>query len=129
VVWGLLGVAVSLVGYGLSRQPLHFILSAAAMGIAMGLTFTSVAALCVETVSPEHRGLAMGGYNSAIYLGMMVSAAGLGPVIGLVGFRDGFLLTTFITVLITGIAYLLMKGFSPPASVPPAGASDPGGQG
>ena len=129
VVWGLFGVAASLAGYGLSRQPLHFILSAAAMGIAMGLTFTSVAALCVETVPPEHRGIAMGGYNSAIYLGMMVSAAGLGPIIGLVGFRDGFLLTTLITVLITGIAYLLMKGFSPPLPVPPSEVSHPGGQG
>ena len=60
---------------------------------------------------PEHRAIAMGGYNSAIYLGMMVSAAGLGPIIGLIGYKDGFLLTTLITVLITGIAFLLMKGF------------------
>ena len=117
VIWGLLGVAASLAGYGLSRRPLHFILSAVAMGISMGLAFTSVAALCVETVRPDHRAIAMGGYNSAIYLGMMVSAAGLGPIIGLTGYKDGFLLTTLITVLITGIAFLLMKNFSPP-SVP-----------
>ena len=62
----------------------------------------------------------MGGYNWAIYLGMMVSAAGLGPIIGRIGFPDGFLLTTLITLLITGIAYLLMKGFSPPAKQPAA---------
>jgi DHA1 family multidrug resistance protein-like MFS transporter len=125
VVWGLLGVAASLAGYGLSRQPLHFILCAVAMGLSMGLAFTSVAALCVETVSPEHRGIAMGGYNSAIYLGMMVSAAGLGPIIGVVGFKDGFLLTTLITVLITGIAFLLLKNFSPPPLGPPAAVSPP----
>ena len=94
----------------------------------MGLTFTSVAALCVETVPPEHRAIAMGGYNSAIYLGMMVSAAGLGPIIGLIGYKDGFLLTTLITVLITGIAFLLMKNFSPPALGSPATVSHPGGQ-
>jgi len=37
------------------------------MGNQQGLAFTSVAALCVETVPLEtaHR---MGGYNSAIYL-------------------------------------------------------------
>jgi MFS family permease len=126
VVWGLMGVAASLVGYGLSRRPLHFILSAAAMGIGMGLTFTSVAALCVETVSPEHRGMAMGGYNSAIYLGMMVSAAGLGPIIGVIGFKDGFLLTTLITLLITGSAFFLMKGFPPPSPDPPDQVSHPG---
>jgi MFS family permease len=129
VVWGLLGVAASLAGYGLSRQPLHFILSAVAMGISMGLAFTSVAALCVETVPPDHRAIAMGGYNSAIYLGMMVSAAGLGPIIGLTGYKDGFLLTTLITVLITGIAFLLMKNFSPPSLGSPAAVSHPGAQG
>jgi MFS transporter, DHA1 family, multidrug resistance protein len=129
VVWGLLGVAASLAGYGVSRRPLDFILCAVTMGISMGLAFTSVAALCVETAPPEHRGIAMGGYNSAIYLGMMVSAAGLGLIIRVVGFKDGFLLTTLITLLITGIAFLLMKGFSPPLSVPPAEVSHPGGRG
>jgi MFS family permease len=129
VVWGLLGMAASLAGYGLSRQPLHFILSAAAMGISMGLAFTSVAALCVETVPIDHRSIAMGGYNSAIYLGMMVSAAGLGPIIALIGYKDGFLLTTLITVLITGVAFLLMKNFSPPSLGPPAAVSHPGAQG
>jgi MFS family permease len=129
VIWGLLGIAASLAGYGVSRRPLHFILCAAVMGIGMGLTFTSVAALCVETVRPDHRALAMGGYNSAIYLGMMVSAAGLGPIIGLAGYKDGFLLTTLITVLITGIAFLLMKNFSPPSLGPSASVPHPGAQG
>jgi DHA1 family multidrug resistance protein-like MFS transporter len=114
VVWGLLGIAAALAGYGLSRRPLHFNLCAVVMGLSMGLAFTSVAAFSVETVAPEMRNLAMGGYNSAIYLGMMVSAAGLGPILKLIGFQDGFLLTTLITVLITGASYLLMKGFSPP---------------
>jgi MFS family permease len=100
-----------------------------AMGIGMGLTFTSVAALCVETVPPDHRAIAMGGYNSAIYLGMMVSSAGLGPILGLTGFKDGFLLTTLITVLITGVAFLLMKNFSPPSLDSSAKGSHPGGQG
>ncbi len=113
VIFGLLGVVVSLAGYGISRRPLHFDLCAVAMGISMGLAFTSVAAFTVETVLPEFRGLAMGGYNSAIYLGMMVSSAGLGPIIGRIGFEDGFLITALITLLITGASYLLMKGFSP----------------
>ncbi len=113
VILGLLGVVISLAGYGLSRRPLHFDLCAVAMGLSMGLAFTSVAAFTVETVQPEFRGLAMGGYNSAIYLGMMVSSAGLGPIIGRIGFKDGFLITAFITLLITGGSYFLMKGFSP----------------
>ena len=69
----------------------------------------------------------MGGYNSAIYLGMMVSAAGLGPIIGVIGFKDGFLLTTLITLLITGIAFLLMKNFSPPPLGPASRSLAPRG--
>ena len=119
VILGLLGVVVSLAGYGVSQHPLHFDLCAVAMGISMGLAFTSVAAFSVETVRPEFRGLAMGGYNSAIYLGMMVSSAGLGPVIARLGFADGFLITALITLLITGGSYLLMKNFSPPDTPAP----------
>jgi MFS family permease len=111
VIIGLLGIVVSLAGYGISKRPLHFDLCAMAMGISMGLTFTSVAAFTVETVLPEFRGLAMGGYNAAIYLGMMVSSAGLGPVIGRIGFEDGFLITALITLLITGGSYFLMRRF------------------
>jgi DHA1 family multidrug resistance protein-like MFS transporter len=114
-VWGLLGVVASVAGYGLARTPLHFYLAAVGMGLSMGLSFTSVAAFSVETVRPKLRGLAMGGYNSAIYLGMMVSSAGLGPVISRIGFEDGFLITALITLLLTGVSYLLMKRFVPPA--------------
>ena len=50
VIAGLLGIAVSLVGYGLSRSPLQFDLAAVAMGFSMGLAFTAVAAFSIETV-------------------------------------------------------------------------------
>jgi DHA1 family multidrug resistance protein-like MFS transporter len=118
VVWGLLGIAASIAGYGLSRQLVYFMLCAVGMGISMGLAFTSVAALTVETAPPELRGLAMGGYNSAIYLGMMVSAASLGPVIKRLGFEDGFFLTTLAIILMTVISYLLMRRFVPPDRSP-----------
>jgi hypothetical protein len=58
----------------------------------------------------------MGGYNSAIYLGMMVRSAGLGPIIARIGFEDGFLITALITLLITSGSYFLMKGFIPPVN-------------
>ena len=82
------------------------------MGISMGLAFTSVAALCVETVPPDHRAIAMGGYNSAIYLGMMVSAAGLGVVIGWLGYAWTYALMGLIVALSAGGFYLLIRDYS-----------------
>ena len=81
----------------------------------MGLAFTSIGALIAETVPLEFRGLAMGGYNAAIYLGMMLSSAFMGPVIRRIGFPNGFLITALVNLLIIVGFYLLMRGFSPPA--------------
>ena len=79
----------------------------------MGLAFTSIGALTAEAAPPEFRGLAMGGYNAAIYLGMMLSSALMGPVIRSLGFTDGFLLTALINLILLAGFYLLMRGFTP----------------
>jgi len=73
VVIGMIGFAVVMSGFGMSRTMGHFMTFAVAMGVSMGLAFTSVGALIAETVDPESRGVAMGGYNSCIYFGMMVN--------------------------------------------------------
>jgi DHA1 family multidrug resistance protein-like MFS transporter len=111
VVAGLAGLTVSVAGFGFSRLPHQFILCAMAQGTSMGLAFTSIGALTAEAAPPELRGLAMGGYNSAIYLGSMLSSAFMGPVIHRIGFQDGFLITALINFLLMGFFYLLMKGF------------------
>lgn len=118
VVAGLLGVAASLAGFGISRSPAHFILCAVAIGASMGLAFTSIGALIAETVPPDSRGMAMGGYNSCIYLGMMLSSAMMGPMITITGFPQSFLITGVISGSLTFVFYLLMKGFTPPAAPP-----------
>ncbi|MEJ2658403.1 MAG: MFS transporter, partial [Desulfobacterales bacterium] len=91
VVIGLIGFAASMAGFGISKHPIHFVLFAAAFGISMGLAFTSIGALIAEVVPVESRGFAMGGYNACIYFGMMASSASMGPIIGKIGFEDGFL--------------------------------------
>jgi len=77
----------------------------------MGLAFTSIEALIAETVDPRFRGLARGGYNTCIYLGLMVGSNALGPVIESIGCERSFFLTGAITLLFAMIAYVLMKDF------------------
>lgn len=106
---GFVGVAAALAIFGVATRPAHFIACAALLGASMGLAFTSVGAMTAEAAPPELRGLAMGGYNTALYLGMMIGAALLGPAMEHLGYRDGFFLTTSITLVVTVGSYFLMR--------------------
>ena len=112
VVIGLIGFAASMAGFGISTRVIHFVSFAVAFGISMGLAFTSIGALIAEVVPVESRGLAMGGYNTCIYFGMMISSASMGPIIKKIGFESGFLITAVINLFLVGFFYLLMKEFS-----------------
>jgi len=100
------------VGFALSERTWQFDWWAAMFGISMSLAFTSVAALIAEAVPPELRGLAMGGYNTSIYFGMMGSSALMGGVIQRAGFEASFVLAALINLGLTGLFHLLMKDFS-----------------
>jgi len=112
VIIGLIGFAASMAGFGISTRVIHFVSFAVAFGTSMGLAFTSIGALIAEVVPLESRGLAMGGYNTCIYFGMMVSSASMGPIIRKIGFESGFLITAVINLVLVGFFYLLMKEFS-----------------
>jgi MFS family permease len=114
VIVGLLGFSVAMVGCALSQSALHFVMAASFLGISMGLAFTSVGALIAEVVPPESRGLAMGGYNTCIYLGMMLSSAVMGAVIAKIGFENSFHLTAVINFFLLSIFYVFMKNFEAP---------------
>jgi DHA1 family multidrug resistance protein-like MFS transporter len=111
VVLGLVGLTASIGSFGFASRPYHFILGAVALGGSMGLAFTSIGALTAEAAAPELRGLAMGGYNSSIYLGMMLSSALMGPVINRIGFKGGFVLTGLINFVMIGLLYFFLKDF------------------
>jgi len=115
VVIGLLGFAGSMAGLGIASNLVLFLAFAAALGISMGLAFTSVGALIAEVVPQRSRGLAMGGYNTCIYLGMMLSSALMGGVIERIGFSGGFFLTALINLLLIGAFHALMRGWPVPA--------------
>ena len=113
VIVGLLGYSGAMVGFALSTTLFHFLLTATLLGISMGLAFTSVGALIAEVVDQESRGLAMGGYNTCIYFGMMLSSALMGGIIQKIGFENSFHLTGLINFLLIGFFYLFMKNFDP----------------
>jgi DHA1 family multidrug resistance protein-like MFS transporter len=113
-VAGLVGFAAALAGFAVSRSLAHFLIFSVILGISMGLAFTSVGALIPEVVPPQSLGLAMGGYNTCIYLGMMLSSALMGPVIKFTGFKEGFLFSGLLNFFVIAAFSALMKGFPAP---------------
>jgi MFS transporter, DHA1 family, multidrug resistance protein len=109
VVIGISGYTASLAGFGLSQNLTHFIVSAILSGGSMGLAFTSVGALIAEVVPVESRGVAMGGYNTCIYFGMMLSSACMGGVVQAIGFANGFYVTALLNAAAVGAFALLFK--------------------
>lgn len=108
-VIGLIGLAVSIAGFGVSTNITRFIAFAVLMGISMGLAFTTVGALISEVVSPDARGLAMGGYNTMVYFGMMLSSLLMGIVIRSFGFFISFAIVAGVNLVTTGIFYLMFS--------------------
>jgi MFS transporter, DHA1 family, multidrug resistance protein len=113
VVVGIVLYAMAMTGCGLSQSMGQFVWSAGLLGIGMGLAFTSVGALIVEVVPPASRGSAMGGYNTCIYLGMMLSSMIMGAVNATFGFATGFILTAGVNLVFLGLFSRFFKGFVP----------------
>ena len=114
----LLGIAlvtVSIAGFAPARTYLQFVMAALGLGVSMAIAFTSIGALIAEIVAPQLRGLAMGGYNTCIYLGLMTGSIGLGPLIEAVGFGRGFFLTGVINLPFVAVFAWGIFGYSRPA--------------
>ena len=90
VTVGLICLALSLIIMGQVVLLSHLIGCAIIMGVGMALTFTAIGALIAERIPATQRGLAMGMYNSCIYLGMMCGAAVMGFALKQIGFPLGF---------------------------------------
>jgi MFS family permease len=109
VVAGLISFALSVGGLGMAYNLITFMVFAAGVGMSMGLAFTALGALISEVVSPDARGLAMGGYNSAIYIGMMLSSLVMGAVIREIGFANGFLIVGMINLVTAGLFHIVFS--------------------
>ena len=88
---GVVLASFSIAGFAPATTVVHFLLAAFSLGVSLAIAFTSIGALIAETTEPRYRGLAMGGYNSFIYFGLMTGSIGLGPLIEAIGFGSGFL--------------------------------------
>jgi DHA1 family multidrug resistance protein-like MFS transporter len=108
-ITGILLFALSLAGLGLSVSLPLLLLFSSFVGVGMSMIFTSLGALVSQVVPRESRGLAMGGYNTSIYLGMMLSSLLMGLVIRGYGFESGFLATAFVVALTAGVFFVLIR--------------------
>ncbi len=110
ILWGnaLFGSFIALTGLFRKELPLYLLF--AGVGAAMAATFTAIGAVLSESVATRIRGLAMGGFNTCIYGGFLVSAATLGVVIERSGYAAGFAVAGFACTLSTAaVARLLAR--------------------
>ena len=87
---GVVLTSLSIGGFARAGTFAGFLLAAIFLGISLAIAFTAIGALIAETTAPRFRGLAMGGYNSAIYFGLMTGSIGFGPVIEAAGLPADF---------------------------------------
>jgi predicted MFS family arabinose efflux permease len=109
VLAGLSAFSVSVAGFGASTGLKAFLASAVGLGAAMAVAFTAIGALISEVVDPQSRGLAMGGYNSSIYFGMMMGSLLMGPVVREAGFASGFYLVACFNLAATAVFFLAFR--------------------
>jgi len=110
ILWGnvLFGLFIALTG--LLREPLPLYLLMVGVGGTMAATFTAIGAVLSESVATRIRGLAMGGYNTCIYGGFLVSAAVLGVVMERFGYAAGFAVAGLACTLSTAAVAALLAG-------------------
>jgi MFS family permease len=84
----LFGLAIA--GIVFLRGPWSLSILSAVQGLAMGTAMVAVGTALGEVTSPATRGVAMGGYGTAIYAGLALSSWSLGWLILHHGYQAGF---------------------------------------
>jgi MFS transporter, DHA1 family, multidrug resistance protein len=85
-------IGFAMAGIGISTQLKSFLAASMVFGIGMAISFTAVGALIAESAPKEQRSLAMGCYNTSIFMGLMLSSVSMGGVMEQIGFPIGFCL-------------------------------------
>lgn len=110
IVGGLICLAVSLIALGQVTALMQLVLCAVVMGAGMALTFTAIGALIAELIPALQRGLAMGMYNSCIYLGMMSGATVMGIALNRIGYPLGFSAAGGVALLSSILFLFMIRG-------------------
>jgi DHA1 family multidrug resistance protein-like MFS transporter len=111
ILLGFLVFALAMAGFAMADNMATLLFCSSVVGAGLGILFTSLGALVSEVVPRTSRGLAMGGYNTCIYLGMMLSSLITGLVIRKSGFESGFYFTAVIAVLSAGLFYFSIRNY------------------
>jgi len=106
---GLLCLAAGLSALGMFATTPMLSMCAVVLGMGMALSFTAIGALIAEAVPPLQRGLAMGMFNSCIYLGMMGGSITMGSLIRATGYPSGFAVGGAVAVVNMIFFLLLMR--------------------
>jgi len=109
VAAGLVCLAVALAALGRAEQLGQLVACSVVMGVGMALTFTAIGALIAELVPPLQRGLAMGMYNSCIYLGMMCGSTVMGVALKRIGYPVGFAAAGSVALVALVLFYVVMR--------------------
>lgn len=99
VAAGLFCLAIALAAMGQVVHLMHLVICAIILGVGMALSYTAIGALIAEQVPAMQRGLAMGMYNSCIYLGMMTGSTVMGVTLKKIGYPIGFASSGGVAVL------------------------------
>ncbi|MDA8429480.1 MAG: MFS transporter [Geobacteraceae bacterium] len=110
VAVGLICLAVALITLGQVVQLAQLMGCAVVMGVGMALTFTAIGALIAELIPAVQRGLAMGMYNSCIYLGMMCGATVMGIALKQIGYPAAFAAAGCSALLALALFTGMMRG-------------------
>lgn len=109
VAVGLTCLAAALTAFGQVAHLSQLICCAVVMGVGMALTFTAIGALIAELIPAAQRGLAMGMYNSCIYVGMMCGSTVMGIALKHIGYPLGFAAAGSSALFALILFYRLMR--------------------
>ena len=109
VTVGLICLAVALMALGQVIQLKQLVGCAVVMGVGMAMTFTAIGAMIAELVPAVQRGLAMGMYNSCVYLGMMCGSTLMGISLNRIGYTLGFSVAGIMALVALVPFFLMMR--------------------
>ena len=101
-------IAAALLPQVTSRAALFVVV--AVFGAVSGTAGVAIGVALTRATVPAVRGLVMGGYSTALYLGLAVGSLALGPVIGRYGYAFGFHTGAAVGVVGAVIATALWAG-------------------